>query len=131
MVAELRLGVDDVGIQGLDVAGEAVRDERRGEPCAGLALDQLRAKAVAKGRIAADAQPTEAQLIAWIFEPGFTTASRVTQVSGRGIGMDVVRSEITALGGRVEVSTPAGNVTGASGRARPSRATALRVELPL
>ncbi len=78
---------------------------------AGLRLDQLRAKAVANGRIAADAQPTDAQLIAWIFEPGFSTASRVTQVSGRGIGMDVVRSEITALGGRVEVSTRVGQGT--------------------
>ena len=54
--------------------------------------------------IDADAQPTDAQLIECIFEPGFTTASSVTQVSGRGIGMDVVRSEIAALGGRVEVS---------------------------
>jgi chemosensory pili system protein ChpA (sensor histidine kinase/response regulator) len=78
---------------------------------AGLDLGQLRAKAVAKGRIAADAQPTDAQLIACIFEPGFSTASRVTQVSGRGIGMDVVRSEITALGGRVEVSTRVGHGT--------------------
>ena len=78
---------------------------------AGIDLGQLRAKAVAKGRIAADAQPTDGQLIACIFEPGFSTASRVTQVSGRGIGMDVVRSEITALGGRVEVSTRVGHGT--------------------
>ncbi len=78
---------------------------------AGLDLDQLRAKAVAKGRIAADAHPTDGQLIACIFEPGFSTASRVTQVSGRGIGMDVVRSEIIALGGRVEVSTRVGHGT--------------------
>ncbi len=78
---------------------------------AGLNLDGVRAKAVAQGRIAADAQPTDAQLIEFIFEPGFSTASRVTQVSGRGIGMDVVRSDITALGGRVEVSTRAGHGT--------------------
>jgi chemosensory pili system protein ChpA (sensor histidine kinase/response regulator) len=78
---------------------------------AGLDLGQLRAKAIAKGRIAADAQPTDGQLIAFIFELGFSTASRVTQVSGRGIGMDVVRSEITALGGRVEVSTRVGHGT--------------------
>ena len=78
---------------------------------AGLDLGQLRAKAVAQGRIAADAQPTDGQLIACIFEPGFSTASRVTQVSGRGIGMDVVRTEITTLGGRVEVSTRAGHGT--------------------
>jgi chemosensory pili system protein ChpA (sensor histidine kinase/response regulator) len=78
---------------------------------AGLNLEGVRAKAVAQGRIAADAQPSDAQLIECIFEPGFSTASRVTQVSGRGIGMDVVRSDITALGGRVEVSTRAGHGT--------------------
>ena len=78
---------------------------------AGLNLEGVRTKAVAQGRIAADAQPTDAQLIELIFEPGFSTASRVTQVSGRGIGMDVVRSDITALGGRVEVSTRVGHGT--------------------
>ncbi|MEP7182354.1 MAG: Hpt domain-containing protein [Betaproteobacteria bacterium] len=78
---------------------------------AGIDLDQVRAKAVAQGRIAADAQPTPAQLIEHIFHPGFTTAVRVTQVSGRGIGMDVVRSEIAGLGGRVEVATTPGKGT--------------------
>ena len=68
-----------------------------------------RQRRVAQGRIAADAQPTDAQLIECIFQPGFSTASKVTQVSGRGIGMDVVRSEIMALGGRVEVSTRPGH----------------------
>jgi chemosensory pili system protein ChpA (sensor histidine kinase/response regulator) len=78
---------------------------------AGLNLEGVRAKAVAQGRIAADAQPTDSQLIECIFEPGFSTAARVTQVSGRGIGMDVVRSDIMALGGRVEVTTRAGHGT--------------------
>jgi chemosensory pili system protein ChpA (sensor histidine kinase/response regulator) len=77
----------------------------------GLNLEGVRAKAVAQGRIAADANPSEAQLIECIFQPGLSTASRVTQVSGRGIGMDVVRSEIMTLGGRVEVSTRAGSGT--------------------
>jgi chemosensory pili system protein ChpA (sensor histidine kinase/response regulator) len=74
----------------------------------GLNLADIRAKAVAQGRLAQDAQPTDAQLIECIFQPGFSTASKVTQVSGRGIGMDVVRAEIAALGGRVEVATRAG-----------------------
>src|SRR6185503_10511361 len=78
---------------------------------AGLNLDGVRAKAVAQGRIAADAHPSDAQLIECIFQPGFSTASKVTQVSGRGIGMDVVRYEIMALGGRVEVSTRPGHGT--------------------
>ena len=38
--------------------------------------------------------------------PGFTTATQVTELSGRGIGMDVVRSEVNALGGRIETSPP-------------------------
>ncbi|HEX9301912.1 MAG TPA: Hpt domain-containing protein [Casimicrobiaceae bacterium] len=78
---------------------------------AGINLDQIRAKAVAQGKLAADAQPTDAQLIEFIFQPGFTTAAKVTQLSGRGIGMDVVRSEIAALGGRVEVTTTPGKGT--------------------
>jgi chemosensory pili system protein ChpA (sensor histidine kinase/response regulator) len=86
---------------------------------AGLDLDRIRAKAVAQGRIAADAQPTDKQLIAYIFEHGFSTAAKVTQVSGRGIGMDVVRAEIAELGGRVEVST------------RPGKGTTFMLYLPL
>jgi chemosensory pili system protein ChpA (sensor histidine kinase/response regulator) len=77
----------------------------------GINLDQIRARAIAQGRINADATPTEAQLIEFIFLPGFTTAAKVTQLSGRGIGMDVVRAEIAALGGRVEVTTDPGRGT--------------------
>ncbi|MBK9117598.1 MAG: Hpt domain-containing protein [Betaproteobacteria bacterium] len=73
----------------------------------GIDLARVRERAVALGLLAADATPTEAQLVECLFAPGFSTASKVTQVSGRGIGMDVVRSEVAALGGRVEVvSTP-------------------------
>jgi len=78
---------------------------------AGLDLDQIRARAVAQNRIAADAVPGDAQLIDCIFQAGFSTATRVTAVSGRGIGMDVVRSEVAALGGRVEVATRRGEGT--------------------
>ena len=66
---------------------------------------------VALGLFAADAQPTEAQLVECLFQPGFSTAAKVTQISGRGIGMDVVRSEIAALGGRVEVIATPGKGT--------------------
>ncbi len=78
---------------------------------AGINVEQIKSRALAQGKIAAGVEPTAAQLIEFIFQPGFTTASRVTQVSGRGIGMDVVRSEIAALGGRVEVSTTPGKGT--------------------
>jgi chemosensory pili system protein ChpA (sensor histidine kinase/response regulator) len=75
---------------------------------AGIDLSRIAEKARAQGLLAGDAKPTDAQLLDLIFRPGFSTASRVTQISGRGVGMDVVRSEIAALGGRVEVATRAG-----------------------
>jgi chemosensory pili system protein ChpA (sensor histidine kinase/response regulator) len=75
---------------------------------AGIDLDRIRDKARASALIAADAQPTERQLLELIFQPGFSTASKVTAISGRGVGMDVVRAEIGALGGRVEVGTEQG-----------------------
>ena len=77
----------------------------------GLNLDEIRAKAIAQQRIPPDAELTSGQLIEYIFKAGFSTAAQVTQVSGRGIGMDVVRSEIATLGGRIEVSTRAGQGT--------------------
>jgi len=75
---------------------------------AGLDIARIRAKAVAQGLIAEDARLTDIQAANLIFRPGFTTASEVTGLSGRGIGMDVVRSELNALGGRIETQTAAG-----------------------
>ena len=77
----------------------------------GIDLARVRDKAIAVGMIAADAQPTPAQLYECLFRPGFSTASRVTAISGRGVGMDVVRAEIAALGGRVEVASELGRGT--------------------
>jgi chemosensory pili system protein ChpA (sensor histidine kinase/response regulator) len=74
----------------------------------GIDFAVVRRRALSLGMIAGDAQPTEAQLIECLFKPGFSTAAKVTQISGRGIGMDVVRAEIAALGGRVEVRSKAG-----------------------
>ena len=78
---------------------------------AGVDLHRVRERAHALELIAADTDPTEGQLIACLFQPGFSTASKVTAISGRGIGMDVVKSEIAALGGRVEVATTPGSGT--------------------
>lgn len=75
---------------------------------AGLDIDRIRAKAAAQGLIGQDETITDAQAANLIFRPGFTTASEVTGLSGRGIGMDVVRSELNALGGRIETQTAAG-----------------------
>jgi chemosensory pili system protein ChpA (sensor histidine kinase/response regulator) len=75
---------------------------------AGLDLERIRARAVAQGLIAPDEPITATQAASLIFRPGFTTASEVTGLSGRGIGMDVVRAELNALGGRIETQTEAG-----------------------
>ncbi len=77
----------------------------------GIDLNRIRAKAVEQGLLAADAEATPAQLTELIFAQGFSTASEITQVSGRGIGMDVVRNEITTLGGRVEAASEVGKGT--------------------
>jgi chemosensory pili system protein ChpA (sensor histidine kinase/response regulator) len=68
----------------------------------------LREKAIAQGFINPDEAVTEDQLAQLIFTSGISTAGEVTAVAGRGIGMDVVRSEISALGGRIDVSSRTG-----------------------
>ena len=78
---------------------------------AGLNLDRIRQKALGLGLITEDSQPTENDLAQMIFAPGFSTAETVTELAGRGIGMDVVRSEVNAMGGRIETSTAAGQGT--------------------
>ncbi len=77
----------------------------------GLDLAKIRTKARALGLIADTDQPSEAELAQLIFAPGLTTATEVTGLSGRGIGMDVVRSEVVGLGGRVEAVSVAGQGT--------------------
>src|SRR5215472_15063119 len=88
--------------QGNEIAIEIADDG------AGLNVARIREKARAQGLLTGEAEPTEARVIECIFQPGFSTAAKVTQISGRGVGMDVVRSEIGALGGRVEVATALG-----------------------
>ncbi|MET1115919.1 MAG: Hpt domain-containing protein [Comamonas sp.] len=74
---------------------------------AGLDLARITAVAVARKLVAEDAVITPLEAGQLIFQPGFTTATELTGVSGRGIGMDVVRAEVNALGGRIETqSTP-------------------------
>ncbi|MCM5557969.1 chemotaxis protein CheA [Pleomorphomonas sp. JP5] len=74
---------------------------------AGLDRDRLLAKAIDKGIVPASAKLSAEEIDELIFSPGFSTAAAVTDVSGRGVGMDVVRRNVQALGGRVQVmSTP-------------------------
>jgi len=78
---------------------------------AGLNLARIRAKGEALGLIPHDAHPSDAELANLIFSSGFSTADQITELSGRGVGMDVVRSEVNAMGGRVETATAAGQGT--------------------
>lgn len=95
-----------VAQQGNEVA-IAVSDEG-----AGLDLARLRARAVERGLLSAEAEPTDTELAQLIFVPGLSTVETVTGLAGRGVGMDVVRAEVVAMGGRIEISTQAGQGTG-------------------
>ena len=74
----------------------------------GLDAARIRDTAVARGLIGATDVPAAPDLHALIFEPGFSTAHTITELSGRGVGMDVVRRNVDALGGRIEIRTTPG-----------------------
>jgi chemosensory pili system protein ChpA (sensor histidine kinase/response regulator) len=78
---------------------------------AGLNIARIREKALQQGMITPDQQISDDEAANLIFLPGFSTAQQVTELAGRGIGMDVVRAEVNALGGRIETSTQAGRGT--------------------
>lgn len=78
---------------------------------AGLDPKRVREKALAQGLIDKSQVLSDAEVVNLIFTPGFSTASQVTELAGRGIGLDVVRSEINALGGRIETSSAKGEGT--------------------
>jgi chemosensory pili system protein ChpA (sensor histidine kinase/response regulator) len=77
---------------------------------AGLDLERIRAKARSVGLIG-DAEISDAEAVKLIFEPGFSTADTLTELAGRGVGMDVVQSETQSMGGRVETHTEPGQGT--------------------
>ena len=70
----------------------------------GLDAARICARAVERGLIKAGQQLSNEEIASLIFAPGFTTMSQVTELAGRGVGMDVVRTEIQALGGRIETT---------------------------
>jgi len=78
---------------------------------AGLDLDKLHKKAIEKGVLSSELQPSDAELMQLVFVSGLSTAEKVTQLSGRGVGMDVVRNEIASIGGRVDIATTRGRGT--------------------
>ena len=86
---------------------------------AGLDLDRIRSKATQTGLLATVAVVSDAELTDLIFHAGFSTVSEVTELAGRGIGMDVVRAETAALGGRIAIVSA------------PGRGAQFTVHLPL
>ncbi|MCR4332081.1 MAG: Hpt domain-containing protein, partial [Sulfuricaulis sp.] len=74
----------------------------------GLNIEAIRIKAIERGLMSPDANLTEEELIQFILMSGFSTAEKVTHVSGRGVGMDVVHSEVKQLGGSMSVDTERG-----------------------
>ncbi len=85
----------------------------------GLKRDKILAKAIQRGLVEEDRSLTDSEVFAFIFEAGFSTADKVTNLSGRGVGMDVVKRNITALRGTVSISSEEG------------RGTTVTVRLPL
>ncbi len=77
----------------------------------GLAKEKILARARERGLISEGAVLTDTEIHNLIFEPGFSTAERVTGISGRGVGMDVVRKHIQKLRGRIDIQTEAGRGT--------------------
>ncbi|MGK6305697.1 Hpt domain-containing protein [Variovorax sp. DT-64] len=78
---------------------------------AGLNHPRIVQRARALGLISADHQPSEDEAAELIFTPGFSTAEQVSELAGRGIGMDVVRAQVAALGGRIEIQSKPGEGT--------------------
>jgi chemosensory pili system protein ChpA (sensor histidine kinase/response regulator) len=106
-------GKDPVGsiVVALSQEGNEVGIEFRDDG-AGLNLPRIREKGEVMGLIQPGADMPDAELANLIFMPGFSTAEKVTELAGRGVGMDVVRSEVNAMGGRIETATSLGQGTG-------------------
>ena len=88
---------------------------------AGIDVEKVRLKAIERGVVTNEraAQMVERELLQLIFLPGFSTATAVTNVSGRGVGMDVVRTNVEKIGGKVEIDSHVG------------KGTTLRLRIPL
>ncbi|MEM1913932.1 MAG: chemotaxis protein CheW, partial [Thermofilaceae archaeon] len=87
----------------------------------GIDLEKVKKKAIEKGFVSEEEAKrlTEKEILSFIFKSGFSTAEKVTQVSGRGVGMDVVKTNIEKLGGSIEINTFLG------------KGTTVRIKIPL
>jgi two-component system chemotaxis sensor kinase CheA len=113
-------GKPEIGVLRLNATHESgsvvieVFDDGRG-----LDKERILRKALQQGLVTADAGLSERDIFRLIFEPGFSTAEQVTSLSGRGVGMDVVKRNIDALQGEVEIYS------------NPGQGTMVRIRLPL
>ena len=87
----------------------------------GIAVEAIRDKAIVRGLVSAEEAATMSaeRIFQFIFQPGFSTAQAITDISGRGVGMDVVRTNIESIGGTVDINS------------RPGVGTVVRVRVPL
>ena len=108
----LAAGKSAMGVVTLDVRQDGhgvimiVTDDGRG-----LDLSRIRTGAIERGLMAPDAVMADRELAQLIFMPGFTTATQVSTLAGRGVGLDVVRAEVAAMGGRIELDGTLGQGT--------------------
>jgi two-component system chemotaxis sensor kinase CheA len=88
---------------------------------AGIPLDKVRQKAIKNGLVSERdaARLSDKEVLAFVFLPGFSTAEKVTSVSGRGVGMDVVKTQIERIGGMIDLSS------------KPGIGTTVRIKIPL
>lgn len=92
----------DISRQGTDIV-VAFRDDGQG-----IDADKIKAKAIELGLLKTEQAMSNEDILQFIFHPGFSTAEKVTQISGRGVGLDVVQSGIKSLGGQVSVASELG-----------------------
>ena len=111
---------DATGLVSVDVqqAGNDVSITFRDDG-AGLNLERIREKAIQKGIITPEQKLSNDEIARLVFASGLSTAAKVSGLAGRGVGMDVVRSEVQALGGRIEIGT------------EPGKGSSFRLVLPL
>lgn len=106
--ARLAAGKPEKGRISLDLThegGDIVFDMR--DDGAGVPLDAVRRKAIKRGLLAPEQEISDRDVLQFILQPGFSTAEKITQISGRGVGMDVVHEEVRQLGGSMFIeSTP-------------------------
>ena len=95
----------DIGRQGTDIVVTFSDDGK------GIDVNRIKDKAIQTGLMTTDQKLDQEEVLQFIFHPGFSTAAQVTQISGRGVGLDVVQSDIKALGGHVSVSSVLGKGT--------------------